>query len=108
MLNFLSRMGFSLSDEREKFTFDDLVAELDLGRITTGGPVFDLAKLDWLNGLYLRDLSPEALVARLQAWLLGTDYLRRVAPLVQERISRLEDFVTSTPLLLRRRLPAGG
>lgn len=105
LLNFLSRMGFSLSDEREKFTFDDLVAELDLGRITTGGPVFDLAKLDWLNGLYLRELSPEALVARLQAWLLGTDYLLRVAPLVQERIQRLEDFVTSTPFFFADDFP---
>jgi glutamyl-tRNA synthetase len=105
MVNFLSRMGFSLADEREKFTFDDLVAELDLGRITTGGPVFDLAKLDWLNGLYLRELTPDALVERLQGWLLGTGYLRRVAPLVHERIQRLEHFVTATPFFFADDFP---
>ncbi|MCB9787317.1 MAG: glutamate--tRNA ligase [Deltaproteobacteria bacterium] len=105
MLNFLARMGFSLADEREKFALDDLVAELDLSRITTGGPVFDLAKLDWLNGLYLRELTPQQLVERLQGWLLGSDFLGRVAPLVQERIQRLEHFVTSTPFFFSDDFP---
>jgi len=96
LVNFLSRMGWSLPDEREKFGFDDMVEHFDFGRVSLTGPIFDLDKLDWLNGLYLRELAPEALIQRLQGWLLSTDYLARVVPLVRERITRLSDFIPKT------------
>ena len=96
MLNFLGRMGWSMPDEREKFGYAEMVEHFDFGRMSLGGPIFDLDKLDWLNGMYIRELSSEALVERLQAWLLGSDYLAKVAPLVRERIKRLGDFVPAT------------
>lgn len=96
LLNFLGRMGWSMPDEREKFTFDDMVAHFDFARVSLTGPIFDLDKLDWLNGLYIRELAPEALVARLQQWLLSPAYLGRVVPLVRERMARLSEFVPKT------------
>ncbi|TNF29477.1 MAG: glutamate--tRNA ligase [Deltaproteobacteria bacterium] len=96
MLNFLGRMGWSMPDEAEKFDYAQMVEHFDFGRMSLGGPIFDLDKLDWLNGMYIRELEPEALVARLQSWLLGSGYLAEVAPLVRERIKRLGDFVPST------------
>ncbi|MFN3413486.1 MAG: glutamate--tRNA ligase, partial [Thermoanaerobaculum sp.] len=64
-----------------------------LDRIVLGGPVFDLTKLTWLNGKYIRNLSPEELLGRLRTDLLGDDYLLTVLPLVRERIDKLEDFI---------------
>ncbi len=102
LVNFLGRMGWSMPDEREKFSYDDMVAEFSFQRMALGGPVFDLEKLDWLNGLYIRELGDDALVERLQSWLLSSGYLARVAPLLRERISRLEDFVPQASFILGR------
>ncbi len=93
LLNYLALMGWTMPDEREEFTVAELVEHFTLERISLGGPVFDLDKLAWLNGRYLRGLSPEELLARLKRGPLGDDYLLQVLPLVQERIDRLEDFV---------------
>jgi glutamyl-tRNA synthetase len=92
LLNFLALMGFSMPDEREEFSLDEFVAALDLARVALGGPIFDLEKLAWLNGRYLRRLDAPQLLARLRQHLLSDEYLLQVLPLCQERIDRLEDF----------------
>jgi glutamyl-tRNA synthetase len=74
LLNFLALMGYSHSQGREKFTLDEMVADFDPARITTSGPVFDLEKLKWLNGEYLREMAPDELSKRLVE-----HFLRRVA-----------------------------
>jgi len=96
MLNFLGRMGWSMPDEAEKFDYAQMLEHFDFARMSLGGPIFDLDKLDWLNGMYIRELAPDELVSRLQGWLLGSGYLAEVAPLIRERIKRLGDFVPST------------
>ena len=97
MLNFLMLMGYSRKDaagaDLEKFTFDDFAADLDLTRISLGGPVFDLKKLDWLDGLYLRDLTPESLAERVFAYYREDGRHGPIAQLVQERITSLGDFM---------------
>src|SRR5262245_25168374 len=92
MLNFLALMSYSMPDEREEFTLDEFVEGFDLGRISLGGPVFDLEKLSWLNGRYLRRLTTEETIARLRDHLLGNAYLAEVIPLVRERVDTLEGF----------------
>jgi len=58
LLNYLGRMGWSMPDEREKFSLDEMIADFDVNRVSLGGPIFDQEKLSWLNGLWLReDLS---------------------------------------------------
>ncbi len=96
MLNFLGRMGWSMPNEAEKFTLDEMIESFTFDRISLAGPVFGLDKLFWLNGLYLRELTDDQLVDRLQGWLLNREYLLQLAPLVKERISRLDEFVPMT------------
>jgi glutamyl-tRNA synthetase len=92
VLNFLALMGWGMPDGREEFSRDEFVAAFTLDRIVLGGPVFDQAKLTWLNGRYLRRLSPAELLQRLRAHLLADEYLLRVLPLVQDRVDTLEGF----------------
>ena len=66
--------------------------ELTLERISLGGPVFDVEKLTWLNGKYLRRMGPPEIAERLQAGALSRTRLLEILPLVQERIDTLEDF----------------
>ncbi len=96
LLNFLGRMGWSMPDEAEKFTLDAMVEAFTFERVSLAGPVFNLEKLAWLNGLYLRELPTEAFVGRLRGWLLNDDYLAKIAPLLQKRVGSLGDFVPSS------------
>ena len=92
MVNFLALMSFSMPDGREEFTLAEFVREFALERISLGGPVFDLEKLTWLNGRYLRRLSTSELIGRLRGHLLSDEYLAEVLPLCRERIDTLEAF----------------
>ncbi len=86
-------MGWTMPDERDQFTLSEFIAEFRPEDISLGGPVFDLDKLNWLNGKYIRDLSPAGLLERLRDTVLSDDYLLAILPLVQERIDTLADFV---------------
>jgi glutamyl-tRNA synthetase len=82
-----------MPDERDQFTLSEFVADFHLEDISLGGPVFDLEKLKWLNGKYIRDLSVDGFLGRLRRGVLSEDYLLRILPLVQERVETLADFV---------------
>ncbi len=96
LLNFLGRMVWSMPDESEKFSVGQMIEHFDWERLSLGGPIFDIAKLKWLNGLYLRELEDSELVERLRGWLLNDEYLSMLAPLLKERLETLSDFVPKT------------
>ncbi len=93
LLNFLGNMGWSFGGDREKFTVDEMTEVFSWERISLGGPVFDLAKLTWLNEQYLHEMSDDQLADALIAWRLHRSYLVKLMPLVRERIKRLDEFV---------------
>jgi glutamyl-tRNA synthetase len=95
MLNYLGRMGWSMPDEREKFSLAEMIEHFDLARISLGGPIFDLEKLSWLNGQWLRELSPEQFASEVQKWAFNPQYLMQIVPHVRERV---ETFSQLAPL----------
>ncbi len=94
MLNYLALMGWTMPDEREEFSLAEFIDQFSLTDIRLGGPVFDLTKLRWLNGRYIRGLQPQQLLERLRSGLLADDYLVEVLELSRERIDTLEDFIS--------------
>ena len=95
LLNYLGRMGWSMPDEREKFTLAEMIEHFDIQRVSLGGPIFDVEKLAWLNGLWIRELGTDEFARAVQAWALNADYLKPLVPLVQ---SRVETFSELLPL----------
>ena len=104
LLNFLGLLGYSLPEaEQEVFTFGEMSASFDWSRVNTVGPVFDLDKLLWLNGHYLRALPEDELVRRTVPYLAAAGLvsdpptpeqagvLAGAAPLVQTRMALLTD-----------------
>jgi len=95
LVNFLGLMGYSLPDGREVFGFADMAESFDWSRVNAVGPVFDLDKLGWLNGHYIRELPVEELASRIVAYLgvdgAAADVVRRATPLVQERMQVLRE-----------------
>lgn len=54
MLNFLALMGWSMPEDKEIFTLDEMINNFTFDRISLGGPVFDLVKLGWVNNHHMR------------------------------------------------------
>jgi len=106
LLNYLGRMGWSMPDEQEKFSLDQMQAAFDIDRVSLGGPIFDVEKLKWLNGLWLReDFDLDQLKARLKAWLWNDDTLEQLLPHAQGRMEVLSDFVPMSAYLLSGEVP---
>jgi glutamyl-tRNA synthetase len=112
LLNFLGLMGWSIAEDREVFSLDEMIREFAWERVSTSGPVFDLQKLDWLNGVYIRNLPPGELVRRIRENVLkgGTPFdvaqgwpddaaVLKTIPLVQERMKKLSDWIPLTRFL---------
>jgi glutamyl-tRNA synthetase len=108
MVNFLAVLGWSLDDETEIFSVPELIESFSLDRISRSGAIFDLDKLNWFNGYYIRRLTHEELAdALLDYWgrnppeevpeLPDKAYLLRIVPLVQERLKRLSDAAPLIP-----------
>jgi glutamyl-tRNA synthetase len=98
MMNFLALLGWAPDGETTLMSGDELVERFSLERVSPSPSQFDYAKLDWMNGVYLRELSPQDFTHRLLLWLGENGYdwdaqlVARTAPLVQEKISKLSDY----------------
>ena len=103
--NYLALMGWSMPDEREMFSTEEMTAAFDLDRLSTGGPVFDLTKLQWMNGQYIRAMDPGDFMDRVAAWAVNRENLAPLAPLVQQRSRRLADLLPQVDYLFGDRAP---
>ena len=96
VINFLGLMGGGMPADfnagTEKFTLDEMLQNFVVSNIRVAGPVFDLTKLKWLNGEYLRSLTPDAFYAALRTTVLSDDYLSQIAAILQTRIELLSQF----------------
>jgi glutamyl-tRNA synthetase len=103
--NFLQLLAYPPVHEGEDVaSFDEFVAAFDWAKVNTTGPIFDLAKLNSLNGHYLRALAPDDLADRIVEYAVAqgqwtdpsaadVELLRRAVPLVQERLVLLSEAV---------------
>ncbi len=93
LLNYLGLMAWSMPGGEEKFSLPAMIGQFSLERISLGGPVFDLQKLQWLNGRWIREeLDDETFAARVRGWALNNEYLMPLVPLVRSRVSVLSDL----------------
>jgi glutamyl-tRNA synthetase len=107
LLNFLALMGWSMPDGREIFSFEDLVANFSWDRFSPVGPIFDVEKLDWLNGQYVMALPNEEFLRRIRPFLPGPgqeEGLRRLVGPLKERTKRLSEITAQVGFLFAERV----
>ncbi len=98
LMNFLALLGWAPDGETTIMAREELVERFTLERVGVSPATFDYAKLDWMNGVYLREMPVDAYAAALVGYLRerGIDWpddrVRAAAPLVQEKIGRLGEF----------------
>ena len=104
MFNFLGLLGWSLDDRTEILSREQFIRHFSLERVVKNPAIFDVDKLTWMNGVYMRELSPERfgglLKERLERDLppdvtrpLDAGFVMRLVPLAQERMRRLDEAV---------------
>lgn len=111
VLNYLALLGWSLDGETTVFDADTLCANFGFDRVSKNPAIFDVDKLEWLNGAYIRDLSPERFVEHVTPWIVAaglasaeelaarSEWMLRLAPLVVERIRRLDEVAPAVAFL---------
>ncbi len=111
LMNFLALLGWSYDDKTTIMSRDELIERFSLDRVVPSPATFDYEKLDWLNGMYLRALSPDEYAGELARFLLDEGYdwdetlIRRAAPIVQEKIERFGQFPDFAGFLFREVAP---
>jgi glutamyl-tRNA synthetase len=98
LVNYLALLGWSYDDRTTIMSRDELVERFTLDRVSASPAIFDYGKLEWMNGVYLRELAPERFADELVGYLREIGFngdektIRAGAPLVQEKISTLGEF----------------
>jgi glutamyl-tRNA synthetase len=112
LVNFLALLGWAPDGETTIMSRAELVERFSLERVTPSSAQFDYAKLDWLNGMYIRALASDDFAHALLVWLGEQGYawdaelVRKAAPLVQEKLTRLEEFPAYARFLFEDVAPA--
>ena len=96
MVNFMALLGWSLDDKTDVISREDLVRNFSLEGIGKAAAVFDMDRLGWMNGVYIRSLEEADLAERMLTFMDGGQtadkaYVRRIVPLVRERLKTLAE-----------------
>ena len=96
ILNYLCLMGWSMPDGREIFSLSEFIKNFSFERMSKSAPVFDLVKLEWLNGEYIRAMEEKGLCEKIFEFL-GKKYdkelICKTIPLIKERIKKFSDYL---------------
>ncbi len=105
LLNYLALLGWAFDDRTTVFDAAMLTGHFELARVSRNPAIWDPEKLEWMNGTYIRALSPADLVDRIVPFLVDAalttperttadrGWFEALAPLVSERLKRLDEVV---------------
>ncbi len=97
LLNYLALMGWSHPEEKEIFPLAEYIKVFDIRDIQKTAPVFDPVKLEWMNGVYIRNMKHETLNIKVLEFYkdkdLPKDIILKTIPLIQDRIKKLSDYL---------------
>lgn len=105
LLNYLANLGWSMRDDKEIFSLDEFIDNFSFERIDPAGPIFDVQKLDWMNGEYIRKTDNEELENLLSEFTkVKKEDVRRVLPLIKERMKKLSEFDELTDFFFKEQI----
>ncbi len=107
IINFVALLGWHSADNREIFSLEELCQEFTLERVNKSGAIFDLNKLNWMNGWYLRNLPLDTIVERSKPYfekehlaIPDTGKLTKIVATARERCTLLSDLVEYSKMFL--------
>ena len=107
IINFVALLGWHSADNREIFSLEELCQEFTLERVNKSGAIFDLNKLNWMNGWYLRNLPLDTIVERSKPYfekehlaIPDSDKLTKIVATARERCTLLSDLIQYSKMFL--------
>jgi glutamyl-tRNA synthetase len=100
VVNWVALMGWSYDDRTEFFTMPDLIEKFSIDKLNPSPAAINFTKLDYFNGLHIRAFPTDVLAQRVKPYLIQAGFnpddatLRKIAPIVQERLTTLDDVVS--------------
>ncbi len=110
LVNFMSLLGWNPKKELEIFSLDELVEQFSLENVQKSGAVFNVEKLNWINGLYIRKMNIEELTKKCISYLpkevksLDFSWLKKIVALEQERMKKLSETGEKTEYFFKDKL----
>ncbi len=105
-VNFLTLMGYSMPEDKEIYTIEEIVRIFDPKRIGVSGAFFDSLKLDWVNQQYLiNTISETQLWERIKEWTFNDSFMQKLMPMVHTRIKTFAEFMELCGFLFIHHLP---
>ena len=105
-VNFMTLMGYSMPNDQEIYSLDQIIAAFDPKRIGVSGAFFDIQKLDWLNQQYLINTVPvDQLWNKIRAWGFNDEFMKKLMPLCHTRIKTFAEFIELCSFLFVNHLP---
>ena len=106
LINFMALLGWNPGTEKEIFSIASLIKEFSLKRVQKGGAVFNIERLNWINGFYIRQKSPEKLTKLCLPYLPKNDftYLEKIVSIHQERLKKLSEISELTDFFFKDKL----
>jgi nondiscriminating glutamyl-tRNA synthetase len=108
LINFLSLLGWSSESGDEILTRKRLIDEFDFGRVSRAPSVFDVEKLNWMNGLYIRNMDIDTLSKWIHPFLTDTVFssvsieeINPIVTLLQDKIENLSSIQEKVKLFYR-------
>jgi len=99
LINFIALLGWNPGDEQEIFTLDEMIHKFSLDRINTSGAVFNVEKLQWMNGVYIRNTEIDRLVELSLPFLEEAGFdtsnrekMQKITEAVQTNLRYLEEI----------------
>lgn len=95
LVNFFCLLGWSHPKGKDVFSIEEFIKHFSFKRISTSAPIFDLQKLDWLNGVYIRKKTDKELLQLLKPFVpkgMGANLIDKTIPLVKDRLFKLSDY----------------
>lgn len=109
ILNYMAFLGWTPSSGKETLTLEEMIQEFDIKDVHIAPAVFDITKLEWMNGEYIRKSQNSNLKTQILSYLKDLsggaldrpteEEVEKVVPLIKERIKKLSDFVPLTDFL---------
>lgn len=106
ILNFVVFLGWNPGTEQEIFSMEELIENFSLDRVHKAGAIFDIEKLNWFNGLYIRQKSVAEIAGMIKPYLIeagvkienySPDYLEKCTAQIYERLK----YLSEAPGLIR-------
>jgi len=95
LLNFLCLLGWSHPEGKDIFSIEEFIKNFSFKRVSKSAPIFDFKKLDWLNGVYIRQKTDKDLSKLLKTFAdkkMTDGLIEKTIPLVKERLVKLADY----------------